>query len=282
MPAPFAPCEPECVILVHLRKIKTLKFFIMKTCKLIQCFLVLAGIWAVSALPVKADILTGPVTNSLNGHIYYLLITTNWTDSERQAVALGGHLATIRNAAEQDWIYTNFNFYAGLVRGLWIGLHDPDPVNNSSNRLARRSEFVWASGEPVTYSRWSSVEPNNPNSPEGFAPPQWEIYGHIWDRDDANAGTWNNFSDLATILGNRLNGVVEIDPSRLNIASLPQNRVLLYWSTWGSNYVLEGCANIGGAASWQTITNARASDGINLMVTNQAQGGGHFYRLRSP
>src|ERR1700748_868017 len=40
MAAPFLPCEPECVILVHGKKLKTLHFLIMKTQKNIHCFVV--------------------------------------------------------------------------------------------------------------------------------------------------------------------------------------------------------------------------------------------------
>src|SRR5438046_1466992 len=40
-----------------------------------------------------------------------------WSNAEAEAVALGGHLATIRNAAEDRWVYSKFGAYGGA---LWI------------------------------------------------------------------------------------------------------------------------------------------------------------------
>src|SRR5213594_729280 len=51
-------------------------------------------------LNAQAGILAGPIVNPLNGHSYYLLSQNTWSNAEAEAVALGGHLATIRNAAE--------------------------------------------------------------------------------------------------------------------------------------------------------------------------------------
>jgi len=46
-----------------------------------------------------------------NGHTYHLLELATWSDSEAEAVALGGHLATINDQAEQDWIWNTFGNY---------------------------------------------------------------------------------------------------------------------------------------------------------------------------
>ena len=71
-----------------------------------------------------AGILAGPITNPSNGHIYYLLTATNWNNAEKEAVALGGHLVTINNAAEDQWVYTNFVSFCGTQYHLMIGLTD--------------------------------------------------------------------------------------------------------------------------------------------------------------
>src|SRR5438046_3130392 len=93
-------------------------------------------------LSAKAAIIAGPVTNPSNGHTYYLLSSSTWTTAEAEAINLGGHLATIRNAAEDRWIYATFGTYNGA---LWIGLAD--------RRKTR--QYTWASGEPMTYANWS-------------------------------------------------------------------------------------------------------------------------------
>jgi len=101
----------------------------------------------------RAGIEAGPFTNAANGHVYYLLTSDTWMNSEAEAVALGGHLVTINDAAENQWVVDTFARYGGVVRPLWIGLTDRDSEGN----------FHWVSGEPFTFSNWNlaSGEPNN-------------------------------------------------------------------------------------------------------------------------
>jgi hypothetical protein len=48
-------------------------------------------------------------TNDANGHQYTLTeIPSSWSDAENEAVAAGGHLVTINNAAEQAWLQGRF------------------------------------------------------------------------------------------------------------------------------------------------------------------------------
>ncbi len=60
-------------------------------------------------------VIGGPVTNSANGHVYYLLAQTNWTAAEAEAVALGGHLVTINDAEENAWVHQTFSVGRGCV-----------------------------------------------------------------------------------------------------------------------------------------------------------------------
>ena len=68
----------------------------MKTLKLLVALILLYP-----PVLARAEVLAGPITNPANGHIYYLLAKTNWVWSEQQAKSMGGHLATIDDAAEQ-------------------------------------------------------------------------------------------------------------------------------------------------------------------------------------
>src|SRR5882724_10250929 len=72
--------------------------------------------------------LSPPIENPANGHTYVMLTSATWEASEAQAIAMGGHLATVRNQAEQDWIYDIFANYGGTVHLLWIGLNDAASV----------------------------------------------------------------------------------------------------------------------------------------------------------
>src|SRR5262249_34066741 len=81
----------------------------------------------------------------------------DWFDAEAEAVAAGGHLATINDAAENTWLRDTFgNFH------YWIGLTD----------WGSEGTFYWISGEPVTYINWDGGQPDN-------APPGGEDAVHI-------------------------------------------------------------------------------------------------------
>lgn len=96
---------------------------------------------------------------------------TTWRDAEDQAVALGGHLVTVRNQGENQRILDLFG-----TDSFWIGLY-----KNASN------QWVWISGEPVTYTNWFSGEPNNSGGTEDKGeinhPGQTPGY---WNDDDNN------------------------------------------------------------------------------------------------
>ncbi len=157
--------------------------------------------WQVELLP---PVPIGPVlSNAANGHYYTLLSPATWTWSERAAAALGGHLASIANRAEQDWVYNSFSTYNGTNRLLWIGLND----------VATEGRFVWSSTEPVPFTNWAPGEPNNVNGNENFT----AIYepGHTY------ASRWNDFGERITSDNLPINGVVELvypqGPPRINL-----------------------------------------------------------------
>jgi hypothetical protein len=137
--------------------------------------------------------LTGPIVNPANGHSYYLLANTSWGDSEREAIHLGGHLATINDAAEQNWVYQSFGGYAGGKHLLWIGLTD-----------ARvEGQYRWLSGQPLTYTNWASGEPNNSQGGEDYVAMYYP--GH------SSQSKWNDWTDRVTDpIGLPFNGVVEV------------------------------------------------------------------------
>ena len=176
-------------------------------------------VWGVcllaAATPVNADILAGPITNSANGHMYYLLTQSHWVTAEQEAKTLGGHLATIDDADEQLWVYSTFSSYGGQFRALWIGLNDRQ-VEGS---------FFWTSGAPVTYTHWVSGGPNggtNENAVHMWAPNQPGI-----------GGFWNDVGEFGTSLGSgptfaTLHGVVEIDPIQMHIAV---SQVAISWNS---------------------------------------------------
>jgi hypothetical protein len=131
--------------------------------------------------------------SSVNGHTYMLLAGGSWTNAENTAVALGGHLATVRSQAEHDWLTATWHNYQGIDIDMWIGLTDQ----------AVEGTFVWISGEPVTYTNWDTGEPNDGGTGEDYADMR---------KNNPNA-YWNDLPDAPPITGAHYNphGVVEIN-----------------------------------------------------------------------
>ena len=131
-------------------------------------------------------------TAEFNGHTYHLLEADTWTNSEAEAVTLGGHLVTINDAGENTWIADTFN--ANFSKYLWIGFND----------LATEGTWEWISGEAVTFTSWDSGQPDNGGTTE-----HWAHLGHFSSRF-----LWNDYQDLNLHTGHNrsLHGVVEIVP----------------------------------------------------------------------
>ena len=111
---------------------------------------------------------------SRGGHTY--LPTSDgmtWADAEAEAQTLGGHLVTINDAVENEWVRANFSDLGNV----WIGLTDRDT----------EGAFVWTSAEPLTYTAWQGGEPNNSGG-ENFA-------GMF------TSGAWNDFNGTAAYYG---------------------------------------------------------------------------------
>ncbi|MBK8267226.1 MAG: hypothetical protein IPK83_02520 [Planctomycetes bacterium] len=109
----------------------------------------------------QTPIIHGPVTNPANDHDYYLIDTGfTWTQAEDFAVNnLGGHLVTISDADENEWVRFNVLLFDSTDRRGFIGFNDEIVEGN----------FVWSSGELVTFTNWSSGEPNNFGGTEDYA-----------------------------------------------------------------------------------------------------------------
>ena len=137
--------------------------------------------------------IVGPITNPDNGHDYYLLTPSTWTASETEAENLGGTLAVVRNAAENEWIFSKFGYGGAAPRNLWIGLR----------RESRGGPFAWVTGTSLVYTNWSPGEPDNGTG--GI-----EMYVHMWSSAYSCAGKWNDAGNQLNLQGSAPNGVVEV------------------------------------------------------------------------
>jgi hypothetical protein len=152
---------------------------------------------AVAPSGFAASPISSAIFDAANGHSYYLLSFDTWSNSEAEAVTLGGHLVTINDAAEQSFVYNTFSTYGGTNHNLWIGLSDPSNTGN----------YAWSSGAPITYTDWSPGEPNNYGGVEH--------YGMVWGPPDTRANQWNDIQNNGIGGDGSVwdpNGVVEVVP----------------------------------------------------------------------
>jgi len=128
-------------------------------------------------------------TYDYNGHSYFVTDPGTWPEAEAEAVAAGGHLITINDFAENIEMTTIYQAFRNeyivsvgpLADGAWIGLYQlpnsPEPAGG----------WVWASGEPVTFTNWSSEEPSNDEGVENYA--------HFGVIPSVEPYKWNDWSD---------------------------------------------------------------------------------------
>lgn len=150
-----------------------------------------------------------------NGHTYALVMpdlpanSWSWTSANASAQqqsdrGVFGHLATIQNSAEHEFLGSHFQALLSDSQPLgaryaWIGLYASTPTAN----------FEWVTGDPITFTAWAPHEPNF------YGQPLWQ-HVHYWTRD-FGAGpswTWNNEQDAGSgvLEGERRFGyIVEFD-----------------------------------------------------------------------
>ena len=163
-----------------------------------------------NAADTNFNIVAGPYLDPATGHYYYLLGATNWTVSEAWAKSLGGHLATVNTANEQNWIFDNFASLGGTNHNLWIGL-----TNTVGGVAAPTLKFGWSSGlTNIAYTNWLSGQPLNNNGTV-------RNYTFIRGVTNSPSGLWvcadnKGFTQTAPTLTNIVYGVAEVDQIQTN------------------------------------------------------------------
>lgn len=141
------------------------------------------------ANPAEVYVVQGPVTNPLNGHVYYRLSSSDWSTAENYArTVFGGHLVSIADTDENNFVLSNFANAPGSGR-VWLGLSDADT----------EGEFVYSDGSSLAYTNWEPGEPNNSGDEDYVA-----MY--------SGNGRWVDVRDLANPPGiGNVYGVVEVE-----------------------------------------------------------------------
>ncbi|MBD2520363.1 choice-of-anchor D domain-containing protein, partial [Nostoc sp. FACHB-973] len=122
-----------------------------------------------------------------NNKLYFLTDNLTWTQAETKAQQLGGHLVTINNAAEEQWLQQTF----GTSQQYWIGLTDKATLGQFPQ---------WANGESLSYTNWAPGEPGNGDGQQ---------HGVVMNY--TNSKKWD---DTAATLSHK--GIIELDLHEYN------------------------------------------------------------------
>lgn len=209
-----------------------------------------ASLLLLAAVPAHAapSIAAGPIANPSNGHRYYRLTNGDWNSLRALAVAMGGDLATIDDAAENAWIVANVNGGAKP----FIGLND----------AAQEGTLVWADGGTSTYRNWRVGEPSNTAAKD---------YAYF---DGSPAGTW--IIGTAAFVGEAvaefsgpLRVPQEFPTIQAALAALPSsgaNEILLAPGTYTLNdYIALNSVTLRGSGRGQTIINT-SDQNVGLFI----------------
>lgn len=188
------------------------------------------------------------VFNSNNGHYYEVVnATVAWDQARFDAelvshLGVPGHLVTLENAAEDNFIY--FTLSGASLGNAWIGLYQDTSDPGYAEPLGG---WKWVTGEALTYSNWTTGEPNDGGAAEH--------YGGYWPADK-----WNDYrlSDAAVT-----KYVIEYDTSAAVIYCTNQASTL--GCPCGNAATGDaGCANSTGAGASVIATGSSSLGQANL------------------
>jgi len=107
------------------------------------------------------------------GHRYLATAKTSWSAAEAYAQSLGGHLVTVDDAAEDQWL----DQIRRPIGQVMLGLND----------VAVEGTWVWADGTPVGYTAWAAGQPYSSGT-----------YDYAYINTD---GLWYNGYNNSTYIG---------------------------------------------------------------------------------
>lgn len=168
------------------------------------------GLMSLMFLAITTTTLTAQWENNPNnGHFYRLTedlyygihdesensLTPDWIDAEAEAQTYNpnAHLVTINSMAENSWLVETF----GSDTCYWIGFTD-------HSDYSEEGQWVWVSGEPVIFTNWDFIQPDNYLQGEDCAHlihngnPLWNDLGND---DSHGAGTNSPYRGIVEVPG---------------------------------------------------------------------------------
>ena len=117
------------------------------------------------------------VKNPANNHSYCISpVALPWHQARDAAKKMGGYLATLTDAKENEWVVATF----GEQTEFWVGLND-----EQENR-----KWVWVSGEKFEFANWAPGEPDNYRKNQHFV----VINSIVPDKGQLEPGRWKDVS----------------------------------------------------------------------------------------
>jgi hypothetical protein len=154
---------------------------------------------------VEYDWREWPVSEGGNGHFYAVTSPYGtWHQCRDKAIAAGGHLVTINDAAENEWLHRQYGTPGQFGQGLWTGFND----------LGAEGHWEWVGGDggwwengnpaSTSYVNWY---PGTPEPNGGFGENAMIInYSHY--KGDNRQGMWTDAGESRTDFKG---GIIEID-----------------------------------------------------------------------
>lgn len=156
------------------------------------------------------------VVNSGNGHKYAVvqvpLEASSWNSLESLAVSLGGHLVSMNDENENQWVLENVIdpfAYSTQEVAAWamaIGLYQ------LSGSIEPWGGWVWSSGEDIDFFNWLPNQPENYGGMQTIAVITSTRYLDYWG---VSSGKWDDQPESAPSYG-----IVEIVPEPSSIFGL--------------------------------------------------------------
>jgi hypothetical protein len=213
------------------------------------------------------EIVEWAIASGGNGH-YYQGVCTNggatWDDAKNGAELLGGYLATLTSAQENDFVFDLIDDEA-----LWYDTGDdwcPGPLIGalqSDGSEEPAGGWGWVSGEPFVYTNWDAGQPAN----DGFD----ENRAAFGTGGCVSLTTTNGWHDIADD-DDHPSFVVEWDESPYACA----NTVIVEWpaAQGGNGHFYQGVCG-SGTIEWDEARDA-AEDMGGYLVTNTSQAENDF------
>ena len=130
-----------------------------------------------------------------------------WLDAQVYAESIGGYLAVINSDLENQWIVDTFIGREVVYEVFWFGMSD----------WSVETEWVWVNGDPVEYTNWQGIQPDDALGGEDCI----AMYGSPY------LGEWNDLG--CTSDWYILPALVELEEEPVSVA-------LSNWSTVKSAY----------------------------------------------